>query len=260
MGILDKIVNHKKEALMKLKQAAPESSLLKSEHFERATVSMCESLKNRKPGIIAEFKRKSPSKQEINLDADPEGIAKAYEANGAAAISVLTDEHFFGAHSNDFSQVRNTSTLPVLRKDFMIDPYQIIEAKSMGADVILLIAEVLSKSRLKVLASLAKELKLEVLMEVHSTDNLKKICDEVDIVGVNNRDLSTFKTDAQHSVQLFESLPSDRMKISESGISDATTVKRLSDLGYNGFLIGEHFMRASDPGASIREFIKSTAQ
>ena len=259
MGILNKIVDHKKTALIDLKKSVPESSLLKSEHFERTTVSIAESLKNRAPGIIAEFKRKSPSKQAINVDANPELIARAYSENGAAAISVLTDEHFFGGSTEDLLRARDNSALPILRKDFMIDPYQIVEAKSMGADVILLIAEILSKSRLKVLAQLAKELQMDVLMEVHSTDNLKKICDEVDVVGVNNRDLSTFQTDAQHSVQLFEQLPADRMKISESGISDASTVQMLHEIGYNGFLIGEHFIRSENPGTTLDEFIKSAS-
>jgi len=257
MSILDKIVAYKQEEIARNKSREPESALLKRPHFERETASLVASLANNAPGIIAEFKRKSPSKQDINVSADPGAISEAYESNGAAAMSVLTDEHFFAGTSEDFLKIRAKRSFPMLRKDFMIDPYQVIEAKSMGADVILLIAEILSKAKLKELAGIAKELKLEILMEVHSKENLLKICDEVDVVGVNNRDLSVFKTDPEHSIRLFDQLPGDRKKISESGINNPDVVRKLRNAGYDGFLIGEHFMRAEDPAEELQRFIKA---
>ncbi len=255
MNILENIVRHKINEVEYRKNFIKESELVTRLFFERETVSLAESLVKKSPGIIAEFKRKSPSKHNINLDANPIQITNNYQDNGAAGISILTDKNFFAGHEKDILDARNNISIPILRKEFIVDTYQILEAKSIGADAILLIAEILSKSELSDLARFAKELNLEVVMEIHNLEQLKKLTDNVDIIGVNNRDLKEFKTDPMHSYNLYPDLPKDRKLISESGISDADTIRKLKERGFHGFLIGEHFMGSDEPGNILKELI-----
>ena len=203
------------------------------------------------------FKRKSPSKSWINEHADVKEIAGAYQINNAACISVLTDKNFFGGDTEDLKTARSITDIPLLRKDFMIDEFQLYEAKAYGADIILLIAACLSKQKIKILASKAKELQLEVLLEIHNEKEIESICDEVDIIGINNRNLETFVTDINTSIKLINKLPEDKPVISESGISDVDTIIKLTKFGFRGFLIGEYFMKQPKPAIAFAYFMKS---
>jgi len=256
MDILDKIVAHKQKELAQKKNLFPLSKLTQSPSYRTACVSMVKHLKNpAKAGIIAEFKRRSPSKDAINLDAKIEQVTTSYIQAGSSGLSVLTDEHFFGGKNEDLRITRKFNSCPILRKDFIIDPYQVHEAKSIGADTILLIAEVLSKKEVEELSSIAKSLNLEVLMEVHSTNQLEKLNQNIDIVGVNNRNLKDFSVSLDASLNMINDIPSSFTKISESGISNAESIIKLKSAGYDGFLIGEHFMRSSNPGLKCRQLI-----
>jgi indole-3-glycerol phosphate synthase len=258
MDILEKIVAHKKNEVAKDKSLYPVKLLERSIYFDGPCVSLSQYISREdKVGIIAEFKRKSPSKGAINLYASPEQVSISYMQAGASAISVLTDEHFFGGSKEDLKTVRKFNYCPILRKEFIIDEYQIIEAKSLGADAILLIASILSEEEIMRFAKLAKSLGLEILFEVHDEEEIKKYIDEIDLIGVNNRNLKTFKTDYRYSLEVFEKLPNDAIKISESGINDPMVVKELKNRGYDGFLIGEHFMASGSPGESCAKFINS---
>jgi indole-3-glycerol phosphate synthase len=213
-------------------------------------------LKNGSSGIIAEFKKKSPSKGDINSGADIIDITLNYTEAGVAGISVLTDDEFFGGSLEDLSAAREKNPeTPILRKDFIIDEYQVLEAKAYGADLILLIAANLEEKLAEILAKKAKTLGMEVLMEVHNAKELKKVNDFVDIVGVNNRDLKTFKTDVETSVKLSGLIPHRYVKISESGIEDAETIQLLKNKGFKGFLIGETFMKTENPGEACKKLI-----
>ena len=257
MNILNKITAHKKKEVEERIKLFPNALLEKSIFFQTDTVSLKKYLlKNDKSGIIAEFKKRSPSKGAINAFADIEKVSISYMQAGASALSVLTDTHFFGGKNEDLSQARKFNYCPILRKDFVIDEYQILEAKSIGADAVLLIAECLTQEELKKLASLAKSLKMEVLMEVHSLEQLAKLNAHIDVVGINNRDLSTFQVDINTSLELAEAIPEEFLKISESGISDAQSIVKLKESGFQGFLIGEHFMTAADPGKKCLKFIQ----
>lgn len=261
MNILEQIVAHKKQEVAERKELYPVKLLEKSLYFSSPTVSLKKYLaREDKSGIISEFKRKSPSRGIINAYADVEETSIGYMRAGASALSVLTDSHFFGGSSEDLKTARKFNFCPILRKDFTIDAYQVYEARSMGADAILLIAEILSEKELKQLADLAKSLEMEVLMEVHSKDQLQKASGSVDIIGVNNRNLDTFEVDIQTSYKLLNHIPSDTFKISESGISNPEVVCRLKAAGYKGFLIGEHFMKSSHPGKSCLRFINELNQ
>lgn len=257
MDILNRIVDHKKAEVTGARQKTPIRELENSQWFNRSVNSFTTRLKDlRCSGIIAEFKKKSPSKSNINLSALIEDVAPAYVEAGAAGLSILTDEHFFGGH-NDFL-IRARQLLPhtpLLRKEFIIDEYQILEAKSIGADMILLIAEILTKEEVFGFTSLARSLGLEVLLELHSESQLDKYCQEVSIVGVNNRDLKTFSVDYDRSKRLFNALPVDVPKIAESGLRDWQTLVMLHEHGFHGFLIGEQFMKFPDPGAVCRDMI-----
>jgi indole-3-glycerol phosphate synthase len=256
MNILDTIIAQKKIEVKERKIKTPIAVLERSAYFKRETFSLKQFLANEnRTGIIAEFKKKSPSKGWINETADASVITKAYTDNGAAGLSVLTDEHFFGGSFSDFEKAR-TNPIPILRKDFMIDEYQLIEAKSIGADVILLIAANLSVLQVKQLAKTAKNLGLEVLLEIHNNEELEHICDEVDIVGVNNRNLKTFEVSIQTSIELSAKIPDDKYKISESGISDVNTINELKKHGFKGFLIGENFMKSAQPQEAFALFAK----
>ena len=224
----------------------------------RDTVSMKQSLLESPTGIIAEFKRRSPSKGEIHPMAEVAEIIPAYEDNGAAACSVLTDTVFFGGALTDLAIARNVSNLPLLRKDFIVSRAQIDEARLFGADAILLIAAALSKKDVENFTDYAHELGLEVLFEVHNAEELDKFYPAIDMVGVNNRDLSTFATDPQLSARIATLLPSEVVKVAESGLTSIDEVIKLRKMGYSGFLIGETFMKTSRPGETLKNFIDGT--
>ena len=257
MNILEKIAAHKRVEIAEAKEEVPVEALELLPHFKRKCISLKENLKNSSSGIIAEFKRRSPSHPEINLEADVEKITSGYEKAGASGISVLTDEEFFGGSMDDLMLARETVKIPLLRKDFIIDEYQIYEAKAIGADVILLIAAMLKPAEIKKFSVLAKKLGMEVLLEVHNEEELKNnLFDTVDIIGVNNRNLKTFEVDLANSKNLAEKIPSEFVKISESGISQTAAIKELQKYGFQGFLIGGNFMATEDPGKSALEFIQ----
>jgi indole-3-glycerol phosphate synthase len=256
MNILDKIIAHKKNEVAEARGKISEDQLRKQELYKRPTLSLKEFLLDEnKTGIIAEFKRKSPSKGIINDKADVLDVTSGYTKYGASCLSILTDEQFFGGAAKDIARAR-VNNIPILRKDFMIDEYQILEARAMGADVILLIAACLSPERVKELAVYAKSLQLEVLLEVHTEEELQHICDETEIVGVNNRDLKTFTVDIQRSVELSKKIPAGKIKIAESGIHDIETICTLRHAGFRGFLIGENFMKQPDPTIAFADFVQ----
>ena len=256
MNILEKITERKKYEVSKLKKKNSYSFLEKSSYFNIPSKNLAKRILDNKISIIAEHKRKSPSKSEINFFSKTEDVASGYEKNGAVGISVLTDEYFFGGSNNDLKIVKEICNIPVLRKDFIVDEYQIVESKSIGADTILLIAAILSDKQILKFSKLAKRLGLGVLTEIHSLDDLHK-CDltYIDIIGVNNRNLKTFKVDLKYSIEVYNKIPSEVVKISESGIEDVNDVKLLIDIGYDGFLIGERFMKSKNPGLSFKNFI-----
>ncbi|MCJ8210608.1 indole-3-glycerol phosphate synthase TrpC [Mucilaginibacter sp. RS28] len=258
MTILDKIVEQKKTEVEAGKARFSYTFLEESEYFTRQPHSLKEFLLNpERTGIIAEFKRKSPSKGIINDQVSVEEVTKAYNASGASAISVLTDRNFFMGRKLDLTRARNANTdVPLLRKDFIIDEYQIIEAKAVGADIILLIAAILTPEQIKAFSALAKSIGLSVLLEVHNLEELQRSMDpNVEVIGVNNRNLADFTVSVETSFALAEHIPSDFLKISESAISNTNVIKKLRSAGFNGFLIGENFMRQEDPGKAMAEFV-----
>ncbi len=260
MNILTKIVAQKKQALVQQKLNVPISTLERSQYFETKVHSISEALKaENASGIIAEFKRSSPSKGLIKVGEDSiETITQGYVAAGANALSVLTDTPFFAGTNEDFLQARAANQVPMLRKDFMVDEYQIIEAKSLGADVILLIAACLSVEETKGLGKLANSLEMEVLLEVHNEEELSSHLNEfIQLVGVNNRNLKTFEVDINTSKKLVDQIPNQFVKISESGIQAAQSVEELRAVGYSGFLMGTHFMGTLSPHKSCEVFIQS---
>jgi indole-3-glycerol phosphate synthase len=257
MTILEEIIAHKKRELSVINRLEKVRDLERSKLFSRQLISLTDYLlKPGKTGIIAEFKRRSPSMGIINSKANLEDVTTGYCRFGASGISILTDYKFFGGSNSDLSDARALNTIPILRKDFIIDEYQIIESKSVGADAILLIAAALEKNSLLHLARFARSLGLQVLLEVHNFHELNMINEYVNIIGVNNRDLKTFVVDIGLSERLAEKIPSGFVKISESGISSAFVLKNLRNIGYQGFLIGESFMSKSDPVAAFSDFVK----
>ena len=258
MNILDKIIERKKQEVAEAKSKISVEQLKDSEFFGRPTFSLKEPLKS-KSGIITEFKRQSPSKGIINDKVSPLEVVSQYEKFGASAVSILTDKDFFGGSFDDILSVRNHINIPILRKDFMIDEYQFYEAKSIGADVILLIASCLSPTQVSEFTELAHSLNLEVLLEIHSEEELKHINKNVDLVGINNRNLKDFKVDLQHSVELKNQLPKDIFSIAESGIYNEEDFKFLKEKGFDGFLMGEYFMKNENPGEKFGEFISNVA-
>lgn len=258
MTILDKIINDKIREVQLKKSIIPVSQLEQSVVFDKQTNSLTSNLRLSETGIIAEHKRRSPSKAVINQKVTLEDVAKGYETAGVSGMSVLTDGKYFGGSLDDLLLARASCKLPLLRKDFTVDPYQIIEAKAYGADAILLIAAVLTKNQIKELSELAKSLKLDVLLEVHNEEELKKsIMPSIDMLGVNNRNLKTFEVSTEISKELSTMIPDDFVKVSESGISSIAAIKDLKNYGYKGFLIGENFMKTEAPGQSAIEFIKN---
>jgi indole-3-glycerol phosphate synthase len=256
MNILDKIVAQKREEVASRKAVRSMAQLEQAAFFTRPTLSLAASLVHpERTGIIAEFKRKSPSKGIINAAADVATVTGAYTQYGASGLSVLTDEPFFGGRSEDLVAARQNN-IPILRKDFMIEEYQVVEARAIGADVILLIAACLSPGEVQTMAAFAKSLQLEVLLEIHDETELGHICDEVDMVGVNNRNLKTFEVDINTSLRLITQMPASKPGVAESGISEAATIKTLKEAGFKGFLIGENFMKQPNPSIAFAEFVK----
>ncbi|MBW4891752.1 indole-3-glycerol phosphate synthase TrpC [Mucilaginibacter sp. HMF5004] len=258
MNILDKIVINKKAEVAAAKANVSVKELEASPLFSRDTYSFRNFLlAPERTGIIAEFKRRSPSKGIINDKVQVEDVTTAYAAAGASAISVLTDTDFFMGEKADLLAARAVNQVPLLRKDFMIDEYQLLEAKAWGADIILLIAAILTPAEIKHLSGFAKSLGLNVLLEVHNLEELQRsIAPDLTAIGVNNRNLADFTVSVQTSFDLYEHIPQEFLKISESAISNTETIKQLKAAGFNGFLIGENFMKEEDPGAAIREFVK----
>ena len=255
MSILREIILNKRKEIDFFKKNNPISEIEKSLFFDREVISLKKSLIE-KSGIISEFKRKSPSKPNINLDAEVLTITRGYEISNSSGLSILTDSKYFGGSNEDITLVRNEINIPILRKDFMLDEYQIIESKSLGADIILLIAACLSKEEVENLSRFAKSFNLQVILEIHSEDELSYICDFIDVVGVNNRNLKKFETDINNSIKLADMIPSDFLKISESGISTSKEIFQLKEYGYDGFLIGENFMKNDDPVSACNDFIR----
>lgn len=258
MNILDQIVADKQKEVQERKDLYPVKLLEQSIYFGGNPVSLKKYIRRAdKMGIIAEIKRKSPSKGVINPKVSIERTSIGYMQAGASGLSVLTDTKYFGGKSEDLSEARKFNFCPILRKDFILEEYQIIEAKSIGADVILLIAAILTPSKVRSLAAFAHTLGLEVLLEVHSEKELQDfICPEVDLLGVNNRNLDTFETTVETSRNLASQIPDDFVKVSESGINDPQVVSDLMDHGFEGFLIGEYFMQHGTPSAACGSFIR----
>jgi indole-3-glycerol phosphate synthase len=254
MNILEKIVADKRKEIELIKTQNLIADLEKSQFFERKTISFSRNI-IKKSGVISEFKRQSPSKGIINNSAKIEDVTIAYENVGVSALSILTNKKYFGGNCKDIINVRNNINIPILRKEFIIDEYQIIEAKSIGADAILLIASVLTKNEILNFTKLAKSLNMEILLEIHNEQELSLINQYVDCVGVNNRNLKTFEVDIQNSINLSGKIPNDFVKISESGISSVSAIKTLKEYGFQGFLIGENFMKTENPGLACKEFI-----
>jgi indole-3-glycerol phosphate synthase len=258
MTILDKIVAKKKKEVAAAKRRTSYVQLEESDLFGRECYSFRDFLiAPNRTGIIAEFKRKSPSKGVINDKVSVKAVTTGYAAAGASALSVLTDRIFFMGKRTDLVVARRANHIPILRKDFMIDEYQVIEAKAWGADIILLIAAILTPVEIEKLSALAKSLGLNVLLEVHNLEELQRsIHPNLDAIGVNNRNLADFTVSVQTSYDLIPHIPAEFLKISESAISNPATIKELKSAGFNGFLIGENFMKEEDPGKAMVEFIE----
>lgn len=255
--ILDNIIQTKHLEVATAKAARPfEAILADAQAVTRPAVSFRRALEQSENGIIAEFKRRSPSKGFIHEGARVADVVPGYAAAGAAACSILTDTTYFGGSADDLQEARRLVDIPLLRKDFIVDEYQIAEARLWGADVILLIAAALTPAEVERLSLFAHSLGLEVLLEVHDVCELAHICPTVDAVGINNRNLATFVTDVQTSFELAGQIPSEYLRISESGISSPDTVRRLREAGFRGFLMGENFMKEPDPAGVLQHFIE----
>lgn len=258
MNILENIVERKRLEVEERKQRLSIDTLQTAVAYGTPCISLRKGLlQSKSSGIIAEFKRRSPSKGLINGSADPVEVALSYEQAGASAVSVLTDTQFFGGSDLDLVRVKEKLSIPVLRKEFIVDPYQVYESKSLGADLVLLIAACLTPSQVEQLSTLARSIGLEVLLELHDEDELDHVCDTVDFVGINNRSLKTFDVNIERSLRMAERIPPDKPKVAESGMDDPQQVKLFREYGYSAFLIGEHFMKTGDPGKALASFIQS---
>jgi len=256
MTILDKIVRDKRVEVDLRKQLIAISQLERSVLFDRDTISLTNELRHSSSGIIAEHKRRSPSKSVINNTLNVFDVAKGYEDAGVSGMSILTDGKYFGGSLDDLLTARASCQLPLLRKEFILDEYQILEAKAHGADVILLIAAILTQEDIKSFSELAKSINLDVLLEIHNEKELhRSIMPSLDMLGVNNRNLKTFEVSLETSKTLSGLIPDDFVKVSESGISSVEAIKELQTFGYKGFLIGENFMKTDNPGESANVFI-----
>jgi len=257
MNILEKIVLEKRKQVEQDKQLVPVELLEQSVYFSRECASLKEYiLRDDKSGIITEIKKKSPALGAINPEINVENLAAAYTLAGASALSVLTDNKFFGGCNADLIAARENTIIPILRKDFVIDEYQIVEAKSIGADIILLIAAILTKEEISQFTELAHKLGMEVILEVHAFQELEKVDKNVDVIGVNNRNLETMQIDIATSKSMAKLIPEGFIKISESGIENPEIVLELKQFGYDGFLIGSYFMKHANPGKACAEFIQ----
>lgn len=260
MNILQHIVNDIQKDLVLKKQIVPIDRLESSPLFERQTNSLRQRVVETE-GIIAEHKRRSPSKQNINFGLRLADVAQGYASAGVAGMSVLTNNQYFGGSIEDLLLARQACELPLLRKEFIVDEYQVLEAKANGADAILLIAACLERPDIQILSALAQQLGMEVLLEVHNADELEKsIMPSIDMIGVNNRDLTSFSVSLETSKSLVDQIPTEFVKLSESGLTSAESVFELRDCGYQGFLMGEYFMKTDDPGVSAQNFIKSLSK
>lgn len=257
MTILDKIIDRKKEEVAIAKSKVSAVELEAYPLFGRTCYRLRDFIADgQHTGIIAEYKRASPSKGLINGNVTVQEVVQGYQAAGASAVSVLTDADFFQGRLADLTAAREVLQIPLLRKEFIIDPYQITEAKAYGADIILLIAACLDADAIQSLSAYAQSLGLSVLLEVHNAEELSRsLFDTIDAIGVNNRNLKDFSVSLDHSYELAAQIPDSYIKVSESGISDPATIRELQKVGYAGFLIGENFMRTDDPAASIKEFV-----
>ncbi len=258
MTILDTIKIQKLKEVALNKEQKTAKMLEKQPLFEQPVISFKNAiLQTDKNGIIAEFKRQSPSKGIIRPNANPIEITTGYNNAGASALSVLTDISFFGAQPDDFALARQYNSIPILRKDFILDSYQILEAKAMGADVILLIAKMLSPKEIKTLSEFAHAIDLEVFLEIHTEQEiLDNIDTEVDLIGINNRNLNSFEVNIENSIRLAQLIPNHRVRIAESGINSVQTIRTFRNNGFDGFLIGEHFMKQACPSQACQEFIQ----
>ena len=255
-SILDRIVTDKHTEVALRKQLIPIKQLEHSVLFEHQSPSLSTRLINSTSGLITEHKRRSPSKDCINQNLNVQDVAKGYETAGACGMSVLTDMKYFGGSLEDLLNSRASCEIPLLRKEFIIDTYQIIEAKAYGADVILLIAAILSRDEIQAFSRLAQSLGMEVLLEIHNEDELQKsIMPSLNMIGVNNRNLKTIEVSLETSRTLSGLIPDEFVKISESGIRTVEDIKSLQPYGYKGFLIGENFMKTENPGAAAADFI-----
>jgi len=235
----------------------PIEELKQSLYYNRPTISLVDKIRlGNEAGIIAEFKRRSPSKGDIFANADVVEVVSGYQTAKASAVSILTDVEFFGGSDQDLLNARPHLTIPILRKDFIIDSYQIHEAKAVGADIILLIAACLSVHEVKELSQLAKSLGLEVLLELHDEDELGHVSTHIDFVGINNRSLKTFEVNVERSLLMASSISNSYIKVAESGIDDPALIRLFKENGFGAFLIGEYFMKTQDPGPALEKFIQ----
>ncbi|MGE5693047.1 MAG: indole-3-glycerol phosphate synthase TrpC [Candidatus Zixiibacteriota bacterium] len=254
MNTLQQIFAHKKKELEETKKRLPMTTMLRS--LSVNPPKFLAALKKPGPAIVAEFKKASPSAGVISTNGNVEQIALGYVAGGAAALSVLTEKQFFGGSEADLKAAKKIAKLPVLRKDFIFDQYQILEAKSWGADAVLLIAAMLADAKLSILLQACRKWELEAVVEVHAKSELERaLAFGADIVGVNNRDLKTMRVDVKTSLELAQWMDGHTTFISESGIDSPETAARLYRAGYKGFLIGTHFMRQPDPGKELKKFV-----
>jgi indole-3-glycerol phosphate synthase len=261
MNYLDTILEHKRDEVARRKARVSFAQLQGRPAFQSPRRSFARALAGQRPGVIAEVKKASPSKHIIREDFDPVAIASAYGRGGAHALSVLTDERFFQGSLEHLAAIRDGTTLPLLRKDFILDPYQLYEAKAFGADAVLLIAAALGRNRLCDLLLEATGLGLETLVEVHSEEEMIMLDGvQVQMVGINNRNLSTFETDLTVSFRLKPFAPAGVMVVSESGIRSGEDVQALARHGIHAVLIGETFMRAPDPGVAVRKLIADSRE
>lgn len=255
--ILDTITEHKRMEVLKRKGRKPLDELKKKPLYDRVILDPAVFFDLSRPCVIAEYKRKSPSKGVLSNSISPVPVVSAYREGGASAASILTDRDFFGGSFRDLENVKTAvSDLPLLRKDFMIDPYQVHEAKAYGADIILLIAKILNREQVVEMTKLAVSLGLHILLEVHDEKELDLWVPDIGMVGVNNRDLRTFDVDLQRSADLVSKLPAEAIKVSESGLHEPKDVLNLYKEGYNGFLLGERFMKTEDPGGALKDFMQ----
>jgi indole-3-glycerol phosphate synthase len=260
-NILQEIVDKRKETVKQLKNIIPMEAWEMMPFYDRKCLSLKKSLQNKNlTGIIAEFKRASPSKGIINDKADLSAVLWDYEHNGASGVSILTEPLYFNGDNDDLLSIRYSVSIPVLRKDFIFDEYQVAESKALGADVILLIAACLTAAEVKRLAKFANNIGLEVLLELHDEAELQHICDETVIIGINNRNLKTFEVDIERSLRMAEKIPAGKIKIAESGIDDVATIRKFKEAGFKGFLMGEKFMRSEAPGKAFEQFVQQLKQ